>query len=343
MLGQDTQAPRVATPRFQILALSGGGFRGLYTAKVLAKLEQRAKKPLADIFDLIAGTSVGSIIASGLALKIPADEIAHSFETHGKCIFKPPFLGFVRQWISAKYAQDPLRNSIIKILGAENVSVSLNEIDAPLLITAVSQTLAETVPMASRGFASIKASNQLLLDAILSSSAAPGYFPPHTVGNEVFVDGGLVANAPELVAVTQALSMTAADIKNLHVLSIGTVGNRKNDQHRHPGSPGIVKWMMSRGLFQLTLSAQERMAVEQCSSLLDDRYCRLDQVPTDEQSRFLGLDIANDSACKILTSLAEDTVNSALQNDRFRIDGFLSHNTTRSVETLRTSTKTASS
>lgn len=101
--------------------------------------------------------------------------------------------------------------------------------------------------------------------------------------------------------------------------------------------------MVSRGLFQLTLSAQERMAVEQCSSLLGDRYCRLDQVPTDEQSRFLRLDIANDSACKILTSLAEDTVNSALQNDRFRIDGFLSHNTARSVETLKTSTKTANS
>ncbi len=325
MLDQDTQALRVATPRFQILALSGGGFRGLYTAKVLAKLEKRAKKPLADIFDLITGTSVGSIIASGLALKIPADEIARSFEIHGKHIFKPPFLGSVKRWISAKYAQDPLRNSIIKILGAENVSISLNEIDAPLLIIAVSQTLAETVPMASHGFASIKASNQLLLDAILSSSAAPSYFPPHTVGNEVFVDGGLVANAPELVAVTQTLSMTSVVIRNLHVLSIGTAGNRKNDQHHHPGSPGIVKWMMSRRLFQLTLSAQERMAVEQCGNLLGNRYCRLDHVPTDEQSRFLGLDIVNSGACNILTSLAEDTVNSALQNDRFRIDGFLSH------------------
>jgi patatin-like phospholipase/acyl hydrolase len=45
-------------PRFQILALSGGGFRGLYTAKVLADIEEEIKEPIARRFDLIAGTKV---------------------------------------------------------------------------------------------------------------------------------------------------------------------------------------------------------------------------------------------------------------------------------------------
>ena len=52
---------------FQILSLSGGGFLGLYTAAMLAELEERSGKPLNQCFDLIAGTSIGGIIALGLA------------------------------------------------------------------------------------------------------------------------------------------------------------------------------------------------------------------------------------------------------------------------------------
>ena len=48
---------------FQILSLSGGGFMGLYTACVLAELEEQIGKPIAGCFDLIAGTSIGGIIA----------------------------------------------------------------------------------------------------------------------------------------------------------------------------------------------------------------------------------------------------------------------------------------
>ena len=53
---------------FQILALSGGGYRGLFTSTVLARLEQQAQRPIGDCFDLIAGTSIGGVIALGLAL-----------------------------------------------------------------------------------------------------------------------------------------------------------------------------------------------------------------------------------------------------------------------------------
>jgi patatin-like phospholipase/acyl hydrolase len=54
-------------PEFRILAVSGGGFLGLYTAQVLARLEAQVGEPLARRFDLIAGTSVGAVLASSLA------------------------------------------------------------------------------------------------------------------------------------------------------------------------------------------------------------------------------------------------------------------------------------
>ena len=64
----------------QILSLSGGGYLGLYTAAVLAAIEERIKAPLATRFDLIAGTSVGGIIALGIANEVPAADIKKAFE-----------------------------------------------------------------------------------------------------------------------------------------------------------------------------------------------------------------------------------------------------------------------
>ena len=65
---------------FQILSLSGGGFLGLFTISILADLEKQIGRPIASAFDLLAGTSVGGIIALGLAGEHPAEKIKASFE-----------------------------------------------------------------------------------------------------------------------------------------------------------------------------------------------------------------------------------------------------------------------
>ncbi len=67
-----------------VLALSGGGFKGLYTAKVLERLEEELKVPVAQKFDLIAGTSIDGIIALALAYEIPSNQIVDFFNKHGK-------------------------------------------------------------------------------------------------------------------------------------------------------------------------------------------------------------------------------------------------------------------
>src|SRR5690349_18309534 len=71
----------------QILALSGGGFRGLYTASVIEQLEARTRVPFGRHFDLIAGTSIGGIIALALAMEKPASQIVQLFTEHGALIF----------------------------------------------------------------------------------------------------------------------------------------------------------------------------------------------------------------------------------------------------------------
>lgn len=78
---------QVPSDQRQILCLSGGGYRGLYTAIVLEALEERAGRPLAEHFDVIAGTSVGAWIAAALALRVPASKVHTAITEHGPAIF----------------------------------------------------------------------------------------------------------------------------------------------------------------------------------------------------------------------------------------------------------------
>lgn len=72
---------------FRILSLSGGGYLGLYTAALLARLEQEHGGPLGRRFDLIAGTSVGGMLALALAFEVPMARVVELFRAHGEDMF----------------------------------------------------------------------------------------------------------------------------------------------------------------------------------------------------------------------------------------------------------------
>src|SRR5688572_29697775 len=109
---------------FQILCLSGGGYLGLYSAAVVAALEEHVGHPIAESFDLIAGTSVGGIIALGLGAGASAASIRDAFLKNGPAIFsdRPPpnavaeKAELARSALSARYSSLPLRNTIEQIL-----------------------------------------------------------------------------------------------------------------------------------------------------------------------------------------------------------------------------------
>ena len=76
------------TDTFHILALDGGGTRGIYTAQLLAKIEQAFGVPIRTRFDLIAGTSTGAIIAGAAVSDIPMQDIVELFEKETPYIFR---------------------------------------------------------------------------------------------------------------------------------------------------------------------------------------------------------------------------------------------------------------
>lgn len=318
------------TDQRQILALSGGGYRGLYTALVLAALESRAGRPLRVVFDVLAGTSIGALIATALALDMPAKEIANAIETHGPGIFDRRIqLGSIRLPVAnptrflyrARYAREPLAAAIDHIF-AEHASTRLTDISTPLLITAINTDTGKPSIFMSRGLDG-NAPAVVVKDALLATSAAPTYFPPHVTPRATFVDGGLIANAPDLVAVTETVRKLGCDLNQTRVLSIGTAGS-PHIVTAAGREPGVISWLLARGLVQLTLSAQEELTVDQCGVLLGNRFLRLDQPPNPNDSP-AGLDRADPNTTQKLRYAADATIQSMATKHRAAIRRFLSH------------------
>jgi patatin-like phospholipase/acyl hydrolase len=94
---------------FKVLSIDGGGIRGIIPAMVLAEIEERTGKPIAEMFDLIAGTSTGGILALGLAMpedggrpRYTASELIELYEDEGASIFSGR-VGTIRNLFEERY------------------------------------------------------------------------------------------------------------------------------------------------------------------------------------------------------------------------------------------------
>ena len=318
MTGENAQA---ADDRYQILSLSGGGYRGLFTAAYLEKCEQTFNAACTDRFHLIAGTSIGALLAAGLALGVSAEKLRDAMIEHGPVIFKKTSMSlFKRVTVSAPYDTSALRIAINAALGEDIAATSLAHIDAPLMISAVNYTHGTTEFFRSRGVAGANASDIKLRDAVLASAAAPTFFPLLKAGTDQYADGGLVANAPDVAAILDALAARRAPLESLYTLSIGTAGRRKGAAvHDAPLSPSILSWFFYRGLIQTTMAAQEALALNQAAALLGERHVRIDEEPAEAQVPAISsLDKADQRATDTLLSLADAAFEKTKTNRKLR-------------------------
>ena len=99
--------------RFQILALDGGGIKGIFSSAILAAIEKDLSIRITDHFDLIAGTSTGGIIAIGLGLGFTPEQILEFYLQEGKRIFANRFrLRFLQQLVRRKFSSAPLSSAL---------------------------------------------------------------------------------------------------------------------------------------------------------------------------------------------------------------------------------------
>ena len=251
--------------RFRILALDGGGVRGVCTAAYLARLEEIAGCPIRRFFDLICGTSAGGIIAIALARDVPATEIVSLFRNRTEEIFSrrhPKSKRLCALLCNSLYRSGPFHGVLRDVLGSET---RLGEAQCRLCIPAVNIATGRVTVFKTRH------DRYLVRDHLLkawqiaaATSAAPVYFSPfRLLGVGEYVDGGIWANCPTTVAITEALRM-GHNLDAIDLLSIGTGSSffqRSATQkstwlHRHTpfGSNGLLGWHTD--LVTLAMQAQ---------------------------------------------------------------------------------------
>lgn len=230
----------------RILALDGGGIRGVFSLQILARVEELFRQErndpnlvLADVFDFIAGTSTGAIIATFLSWGNSVHDIEREYIARAAEMFaREPWY---RRW-KAKYRAEAIaqffRNTFAEADGTPAL-FSSKRLRTLLLIVVRNASTGSPWPVSNNPCAIYNDTsrpdcnlNIPLWQLLRASTAAPSYFPPQemTVGNrtDLFVDGGLTPyNNPALIAVLMATLpgyrlCWPANRQSLHVLSIGT-------------------------------------------------------------------------------------------------------------------------
>lgn len=274
----------------KLLCIDGGGIRGVFPIAILKAIEEEFSKPVGSLFDVISGTSTGSIIAASVALNRSMGELMDRYEFYGEKIFvKKSKIGFFTSVYSDRYLRRLLKQAF--------QDLTLGEIKKPLLIPAVDITHGKPyVHRSDFGYSSEKELSVKLWDAVLSSCSAPIYFPPNNVNNQFLsIDGGLWANNPSLVCLTEALHHFKMELEEIQILSIGTGQQNiafKMDENKYWG---IRQWLPFRfpslkitpKLLDLAMDLSSESVSYHCRLLLNDRYLRLntellEEVPFDD-------------------------------------------------------------
>ncbi|HEV2516045.1 MAG TPA: CBASS cGAMP-activated phospholipase [Devosia sp.] len=313
---------------FQILSLSGGGYRGLFTAEILARLEDRAGKPLAQCFDMIAGTSIGGIMAIGLALGKPAAEIRDIFQRNGTSVFptKMPVIGkglaTIKGIFLPQYDGVALRSTIDEVIGS---TATIADCRTRLLVPAVNVTAGRLQMFKTQHDGRLTEDGRRnAMEVALATSAAPLYFPLAKVGSSLYADGGLAANAPDVCAVHEAVHFCNQSIDDVSVLSIGTTAPGFGVPSSKGSKWGAWKWVIRRPrLVDIAFGVQQQMVDFMMRHDLGERYLRIDETPSAEHLEDIGIDVAQEKRQATLLSLAEHAFRR--ESSSTRLAQFLRH------------------
>lgn len=225
----------------RILSIDGGGIRGLIPATVLAALEQVAARPCGDLFDLIAGTSTGGIIALGLAHGLAASDMVDLYAKKGPAIFSRSFDQELRSGdgvYGPRYLATSLEKVLLDLLG----DATLADVRGPeLLIPAYAIDVPSAWFFRTWKARSDATDNLHLRDVARATSAAPTYFPPAMVGGHAFIDGGMFANNPAMCALASARKLWPG--QPVEMLSLGTGSFEEPLDPKDAAGWGEVGWI----------------------------------------------------------------------------------------------------
>lgn len=191
---------RQSEPRIA-LVLGGGGMKGFAHIGVLKALEEADIRPA-----LIAGTSIGSMVAAGAVSGITPDELARRAETlKRKDLFRINHMGMLMDRMRSRsiYLEEPLRDLCASVVPEGTFA----DVKPQLLVNTVDIERGAQVVWGLPGLRDVS-----MRDAVYASCSLPGFFPPGNVGGRVCIDGGTIDNLPAAIASLGMDMVIAVDV-----------------------------------------------------------------------------------------------------------------------------------
>ena len=250
-----TQREKLPWPRdrpYRILSLDGGGIKGLYSACLLALVEEALGRPgsAGDYFDCIAGTSTGGVLAIGAGLSVPAALMSGFYEVRARTIFPPwryraskTFVGKLALAVLNRplYDHQALEEALFDVLGETTLGASKPRLVIPAFLV----PQAEITVFKTDHHPDFRNDHKMFAwEAARATSAAPTYFKGHERSERMFIDGGLWANNPVMIAIVDALSAYDLARESIEILSIGT-GNLPWQIALQNAGGGLWNWKMA--------------------------------------------------------------------------------------------------
>jgi patatin-like phospholipase/acyl hydrolase len=235
-----------------VLCIDGGGIRGIIPAMVLAELEARAGRRISELFDLIAGTSTGGILAAALTAPGPeggpghsAAELVELYRTEGPRIFRRSLWQRIHSGeglTDEKHDDAALRDVLQRYLG----DARLSQARTRLLVTAYE--LESRTPYFFKSWRTAERGRDFLLtDVARATAAAPTYFEPPRVrsldgaATLVLVDGGVFANNPAMCAFAEVRRL--GHRPPVRIVSLGTGEHTRPIRYAQAKDWGLVEWV----------------------------------------------------------------------------------------------------
>ena len=325
-----------------ILSLDGGGIRGLITARILHDLESRTERRIHELFDLIVGTSTGGILAAGLARPLigqfgdpcTAKELADIYSKQGREIFSRSLwkgLTSLGGFSDEKYDAASLEDILDEILG----DAELKDTVPDIIVT--SYDIEKRSPYlfkTSKARAGEAGRNHLLRHVARATSAAPTYFEAFLLDDaqwadeqghrRALVDGGVFANNPSMIGLSEAMSSGAA-MSEILLCAVGTGMNDRKIPYEEAKDWGPLGW--AKPVISVMMDGMSDSADYHARQLLPD------SAGDPGEQRYFRFDIRLEDALDDLDAAHRANV-SALSGEADKIIGGQAHELGRLAELL---------
>lgn len=317
---------------FTILSIDSGGVRGIIPARILQEIEEKTGKPIAELFDMVSGTSTGAIIAAGLTLPDPAhptkpkfsakDMLNFYFHDAPKIFPEMRFKSLRKLSTGALYDPKPLEDIMARNFKDAKMRDALTSLLIPVTDIKNFRPVWITHLKGQKDTSKEGWGSMLMREAIRATTSAPTYFPakyvettpnddmPHVKHRHVLIDGGFFAGNAirHLLTKAKKLAPPDAEIVIVHIGTGDIYNSFSPEEFNALGPLGLISKANGSVLINLmtvmpVMDVQEDMREE-----IEDRFFSFDKKfdeDEDPNSPSADLDDASEKNMKRLHQFAE--------------------------------------